>query len=93
MKQTCKSTGNSIKASLKWSNWSPLEKDLYLKGLQIFGRNRYVEIVFMVKNITLIVSDILNLLDQRSLKLNLNLLRKVYFNISTVYSFKSEYLD
>ncbi|XP_047965913.1 histone-lysine N-methyltransferase EZ3-like [Salvia hispanica] len=39
LQQTCKSTGNSIKASLKWSNWSPLEKDLYLKGLQIFGRN------------------------------------------------------
>ncbi|XP_042031814.1 histone-lysine N-methyltransferase EZ3-like isoform X2 [Salvia splendens] len=39
LQQPCKSTGNSIKASHKWSNWNPLEKDLYLKGLQIFGRN------------------------------------------------------
>ncbi|XP_057782219.1 LOW QUALITY PROTEIN: histone-lysine N-methyltransferase EZA1 [Salvia miltiorrhiza] len=39
VKQTCKSIGNSIKASGGWSNWKPLEKDLYLKGLEIFGRN------------------------------------------------------
>ncbi|XP_041989429.1 histone-lysine N-methyltransferase EZA1-like isoform X2 [Salvia splendens] len=37
--QTCKSIGNSTKASRGWSNWNPLEKDLYLKGLEIFGRN------------------------------------------------------
>ncbi|KAG6417779.1 hypothetical protein SASPL_119972 [Salvia splendens] len=37
--QACESTRNSINASHKWSNWNPLEKDLYLKGLQIFGRN------------------------------------------------------
>lgn len=23
------------------SNWKPLEKDLYLKGIEMFGRNRY----------------------------------------------------
>ncbi|XP_042041345.1 histone-lysine N-methyltransferase EZA1-like isoform X2 [Salvia splendens] len=39
LKQTCKSVGNSTKASRGWSNWNPLEKDLYLKGLEIFGRN------------------------------------------------------
>ncbi|XP_047981188.1 histone-lysine N-methyltransferase EZA1-like isoform X2 [Salvia hispanica] len=39
LKQTCKSIGNSAKASRGWSNWNPLEKDLYLKGLEIFGRN------------------------------------------------------
>ncbi|KAL1558350.1 [histone H3]-lysine(4) N-trimethyltransferase [Salvia divinorum] len=39
VKQTCESTRNSIKASHKWSNWNPLERDLYLKGLEIFGRN------------------------------------------------------
>ncbi|KAL1543964.1 [histone H3]-lysine(4) N-trimethyltransferase [Salvia divinorum] len=39
LNQTCKSIGNSTKASHGWSNWNPLEKDLYLKGLEIFGRN------------------------------------------------------
>ncbi|KAH6766456.1 SET domain-containing protein [Perilla frutescens var. hirtella] len=38
LKQTCNSMGNS-KASHGWSNWKPLEKDLYMKGLEIFGRN------------------------------------------------------
>lgn len=44
LKKTCNSIGNSIKASCKWSNWKPLEKDLYRKGLEIFGRDRYVNL-------------------------------------------------
>ena len=73
VKQTCESTGNSIKASHKWSNWRPLEKDLYLKGLQIFGKNRYVKIDFMVKNITLIVSSILNFIVSEVFKVKFEL--------------------
>lgn len=47
VKQTSESIGNSIKAPHGWSNWNPLEKDLYLKGLEIFGRNRYVKLYFL----------------------------------------------
>lgn len=32
--------GKPIAASHGRSNWKPFEKDLYLKGLEIFGRNR-----------------------------------------------------
>lgn len=42
LKQAYSSIGNSVKASHRWSNWKPFEKDLYMKGLEIFGRNRYV---------------------------------------------------
>lgn len=55
LKQTCKPIGNSITASHGWSNWKPFEKDLYRKGLEIFGRNRYVNLDFMVKNIFVVV--------------------------------------
>lgn len=58
LKKTCNSIGNSIKTSHKWSNWKPLEKDLYRKGLEIFGRDRYVNLNFMVKNINRVVSGI-----------------------------------
>lgn len=40
LKQTCKPIGSSVTASHGWSNWKPFEKDLYRKGLEIFGRNR-----------------------------------------------------
>lgn len=41
LKQACYSIGSSVKTSHGWDNWKPFEKDLYLKGLEIFGRNRY----------------------------------------------------
>lgn len=46
LKQACNSIGNSVKASHEWSDWKPFEKDLYLKGLEIFGRNRFVNVCF-----------------------------------------------
>ncbi|KAI3449392.1 hypothetical protein Pfo_006057 [Paulownia fortunei] len=39
LKQACNFIGKSVKASCGWSDWKPFEKDLYLKGLEIFGRN------------------------------------------------------
>ncbi|PIN08395.1 Transcriptional repressor EZH1 [Handroanthus impetiginosus] len=38
---SCSSSGNSIKVSHGRTDWKPFEKDLYAKGLEIFGRNRY----------------------------------------------------
>ncbi|KAL8527215.1 hypothetical protein ACS0TY_005189 [Phlomoides rotata] len=39
LKQACNSIGNSVKTSRRWRNWRPFEKDLYMKGLEMFGRN------------------------------------------------------
>lgn len=33
--------GGKIDAMLSLSDWKPLEKELYLKGVEMFGRNRY----------------------------------------------------
>lgn len=49
LKQTYNPIGSSVTASHGWSNWKPFEKDLYRKGLEIFGRNRYVNLNFMIK--------------------------------------------
>jgi hypothetical protein len=30
-----------VEGVLKKSEWKPIEKELYLKGVEIFGKNRY----------------------------------------------------
>ncbi|XP_051141801.1 histone-lysine N-methyltransferase EZA1 isoform X2 [Andrographis paniculata] len=47
LKRAYYSFGSSAKASRGWENWKPFEKDLYLKGLEIFGRNS----CFIAKNL------------------------------------------
>lgn len=32
------------------SDWKPLEKELYLKGVEMFGRNRYGAFLFLLRN-------------------------------------------
>ncbi|XP_011082416.1 histone-lysine N-methyltransferase EZA1 isoform X1 [Sesamum indicum] len=39
LREACNTIGNSIKAPHRRSEWKTFEKDLYLKGLEIFGRN------------------------------------------------------
>ncbi|KAL0437755.1 UNVERIFIED_CONTAM: Histone-lysine N-methyltransferase EZA1, partial [Sesamum radiatum] len=40
LREACNTIGNSIEAPHRRSEWKTFEKDLYLKGLEIFGRNR-----------------------------------------------------
>lgn len=35
--------GSQAKGVVSSNEWKPLEKDLYLKGIEIFGRNRYID--------------------------------------------------
>lgn len=62
LKQACNSIGNSVKASHRWSNWKPFEKDLYMKGLEIFGRNRYVVLCLFSH-----LASILNIIEVESI--------------------------
>ncbi|KAL0457574.1 UNVERIFIED_CONTAM: Histone-lysine N-methyltransferase EZA1 [Sesamum latifolium] len=39
LREACNTIGNSIKVPHRRSEWKTFEKDLYLKGLEIFGRN------------------------------------------------------
>ncbi|CAL5425895.1 unnamed protein product [Camellia sinensis] len=40
LKESSNSMKGQVKGVLRNSEWKPLEKDLYLKGIEIFGRNR-----------------------------------------------------
>lgn len=46
MKQLSKSS--EIEAILSNCEWKPFEKELYLKGIEIYGRNRYMDLSFML---------------------------------------------
>jgi histone-lysine N-methyltransferase EZH2 len=35
------SVERQVEGVLKKSEWKPIEKELYLKGVEIFGKNRY----------------------------------------------------
>ena len=46
LKQSSKSSG--VEGILSSCEWKPFEKELYLKGIEIYGRNRYKDLSFML---------------------------------------------
>lgn len=42
---------------LNFSTWKPLEKDLFLKGVEIFGRNRYLAFCFFTSQLKYLDHD------------------------------------
>lgn len=53
MKQLSNSMEGQVHEMLsRTSNWKPLEKDLYLKGVEMFGKNRYGSSCFFTIHLT-----------------------------------------
>lgn len=44
LKRTSSSMAGQVKKVLNSCEWKPLEKELYSKGIEIFGRNRYKDL-------------------------------------------------